>query len=61
MSALITASGVGPRTLRSRLHRLLPDASDALTKARASTFVAQAARHIDQSHETFQATLAQLD
>jgi hypothetical protein len=58
--ALTTTSGVGPRTLRSRLHRMLPDAAAAMDRALASPIIEEAAHHLDQSPGLVRSALGQL-
>lgn len=58
--ALITASGVGARTLRSRVHRILPDASTFLEKARASPHLEASARHLEIDPAALQTAIGQL-
>lgn len=58
--ALITASSDDPRTLRSRLHRLMPRATDAVRGAAASPFLNEAAYLLEAREELVARALQQL-
>lgn len=59
--ALVSASDVSPATLRSRLHRTVPGAGDAVKEAVRSPFIPEAARHLDQDQEILHKAISQLE
>jgi hypothetical protein len=58
--ALTAASGVAPRTLRSRLHRTLDDAGERIQHAIDSPFLEVASHHLDQTPDIMQGAIGQL-
>ncbi len=58
--ALVSASGVPPRTLRSRVHSVLGDAPELIAEARNSPFAVAASQYLEIQEAVVRTAIAQL-